>query len=216
MLVDGVAEPAAIEDIADDGRFEIGREGRVCIHRGEEGGVGDGDIPDRGIGRGSIGVQHQRLAGAGSPCRPERERRGGTVRSAVGVAAGEEVFEVGIELLRHGLIPGSGEVGIGVEAVFPGEHGHEDAVEGAEGRQGRAATVGAVLDLTAVDRCAGSGRDRLRAGLGVEAAIEGRTVAGGEPFGGTALGGGVVLGGFAGKPAVVEGEGTELGAAGQK
>lgn len=89
MLINRFTEPAAIEDVLDDGRFEGGREGGVGIHCGEDGGVGGGGIFDFGVSGGGVGVEDEGLPGGGRPYRPAGE--GGTL-PAVRVAAGEEIL----------------------------------------------------------------------------------------------------------------------------
>lgn len=89
MRINRFTEPAAIEDILDDGGLKGGGEGGIGIHCGEDSGVGGGGVFHFGVSGRGVGVEDEGLPGGGRPCRPVGK---GRTLSAVRVAAGEEVL----------------------------------------------------------------------------------------------------------------------------
>ena len=91
----------------------------------------------------------------------------------LGVAAGDEVFQIGAQLFRHGLIACAGEVGPAEVGVAARQHREGDALERAQQRDLCFAGGRAVLDLPQVERRVAPGRNHLRTATGAEDPAEG-------------------------------------------
>ena len=130
------------------------------------------NLTRRTYGRGiPVGIQHQQGGGVGRPALPS----GGAGKQlfAVGVAAGDEVFQIGAQLFRHGLIACAGEVGPAGVGVAARQHREGDALERAQQRDLCFAGGRAVLDLPQVERRVAPGRNHLRTATGAEDPAEG-------------------------------------------